>query len=134
MHRLFIKTGEYMNIEKILYGLHNSAQTVYLDSSSIRTTFSITYSNLPENSVISAKHRSLKLSSPVSLWPPGASYVSRSLCLQNTHFPLLKLLYSIKKLYNLFYTFVRFFITDCRPVISVMAKHHFMNIISIHMV
>ena len=30
-----------------------------------------------------------KISSPASLCPPGTSYVSLSLCLQNTHLPLL---------------------------------------------
>lgn len=35
MHRLFIKVGEYMNIEKLLYKLYNNAQVVYLDSSTL---------------------------------------------------------------------------------------------------
>lgn len=41
MHRLFIKAGEYMNIEKLLYKLHTSNQIVYLDSSSLIRNYTI---------------------------------------------------------------------------------------------
>lgn len=41
MHRLFIKVGENMNIEQLLYKIHNSSRIVYLDSSSLIRTYPI---------------------------------------------------------------------------------------------
>ena len=41
MHMLFIKVGEYMKIEKLLYQLYNTTRIVYLDSSSLIRNYSV---------------------------------------------------------------------------------------------
>lgn len=41
MHNLFIKVGEHMSIEQLLYKIHNSSRIVYLDSSTLIRTYPI---------------------------------------------------------------------------------------------